>query len=254
MVIEKKYYTLDEIVFEHGNKTYGAYYLRQIHERRRLVALFIGTGVIVIFAGVLWLNTYLNKNKNINVDKTVAVELANMKPPEELPPPPPPPPPEALEQKVKFVAPVVTTDTTQETATLNQEILNQTITNTAVDTVEEVVENKVIEDALPPPLTFVEEMPTPDGGEEALYKYLQNNIKYPPEARDADLEGKVWVTFVVEKDGNITDVKLMRDIGGGCGAEAVRVVKAMPKWKPGRQNGVAVRVQYNLPVTFTLQG
>ncbi|MEN8225218.1 MAG: energy transducer TonB, partial [Bacteroidota bacterium] len=86
-----------------------------------------------------------------------------------------------------------------------------------------------------------------------LYAYLGNNIKYPVMAKESGIQGKVYVTFVVETDGSITDVKVLRGIGGGCDEEAIRVVSTMPKWKPGKQRGKPVRVQYNLPVRFTLQ-
>ena len=100
----------------------------------------------------------------------------------------------------------------------------------------------------------VEDMPEFIGGEKKLYEYLGNNMVYPQIAKEAGIVGEVHITFVVEKNGNITDVRILRDIGGGCGEEAVRVVKAMPNWKAGKQRGKAVRVQFNLPVKFTLQG
>lgn len=98
----------------------------------------------------------------------------------------------------------------------------------------------------------VEEDPEFPGGMDALYKYLGESLKYPPMAKENNIEGRVYVTFVVEKDGSISNARILRDIGGGCGQEAIRVVKAMPKWKPGKQRGKGVRVQFNLPVTFKL--
>jgi protein TonB len=98
----------------------------------------------------------------------------------------------------------------------------------------------------------VESMPEFPGGERALYKYLGENIRYPRMANEAGISGKVYITFVVEKDGSITDVRLMRGIGGGCDEEAMRVVKNMPDWVPGRQRGIPVRVQFILDVKFTL--
>ncbi len=100
----------------------------------------------------------------------------------------------------------------------------------------------------------VETMPTFPGGDAARIKYLQNNLKYPTMARESGIQGKVFVTFVVEKDGSITDVKVLRGIGGGCDEEAVRVIKNMPKWKPGKQRGKPVRVQFNMPIVFKLAG
>lgn len=100
--------------------------------------------------------------------------------------------------------------------------------------------------------TVVETDPEFPGGMEALYQYIANNIQYPQLARDNGIYGKVYLTFVIEKDGRITNIKILRDIGGGCGAEAVRVVKSMPRWTPGKQQGKPVRVQFNLPVNFNL--
>jgi protein TonB len=99
----------------------------------------------------------------------------------------------------------------------------------------------------------VESMPEFPGGEAALYKFLAENIKYPQMAKESGIQGRVFVTFVVERDGRVTDVKVLRGIGGGCDEEAIRVVADMPKWAPGKQRGKPVRVQYNLPVKFTLQ-
>ena len=99
----------------------------------------------------------------------------------------------------------------------------------------------------------VESMPEYPGGEAALYKYLAENIKYPQMAKESGIQGRVFVTFVVERDGRVTDVRVLRGIGGGCDEEAIRVVESMPKWTPGKQRGKSVRVQYNLPVKFTLQ-
>ncbi|HPU46600.1 MAG TPA: energy transducer TonB [Bacteroidales bacterium] len=100
--------------------------------------------------------------------------------------------------------------------------------------------------------TFVEEYPEFPGGDKALREYILNNIKYPEVARTSGITGTVYVQFVVEKDGSISDVKVVRGIGGGCDEEAVRVVKSMPKWKPGKQRGQPVRVYFTLPIEFKL--
>jgi periplasmic protein TonB len=99
----------------------------------------------------------------------------------------------------------------------------------------------------------VEQKPEFEGGEAQLMKYLAEHIKYPAMAREAGTEGKVYLSFVVGKDGRITDVKVLRGIGYGCDDEAKSVVAAMPAWKPGKQNGQAVKVQYTLPVVFKLE-
>ena len=110
---------------------------------------------------------------------------------------------------------------------------------------EEVVEQEIFQ--------IVEEMPQYLGGDAKLLEYVAKNVKYPQIARESGIQGRVFVNFVVEPDGSVSNVKVLRGIGGGCDEEAVRVVKSMPKWKPGKQRGKAVRVSYNLPVNFKLQ-
>ena len=98
----------------------------------------------------------------------------------------------------------------------------------------------------------VEQMPEFPGGVEAMMQYVADNVKYPQEARDKNISGRVFVSFVVEKDGSVNEVKVMRGIGGGCDEEAARVISAMPRWKPGKQKGKPVRVSYMMPITFKL--
>ena len=107
------------------------------------------------------------------------------------------------------------------------------------------VENKVFD--------VVEQMPSFPGGMQALMEYLGNNVKYPVVAQENGVQGRVVVSFVVERDGSITDVKVVRSVDPSLDKEAVRVVKSMPRWIPGKQNGQAVRVKYNVPVAFRLQ-
>lgn len=99
----------------------------------------------------------------------------------------------------------------------------------------------------------VEKSPEFPGGDDSLYAFIGRNIKYPEAAKKNKIEGRVFVTFVIEKDGQVSSAKILRDIGGGCGEEALRVVKNMPKWKPGTQRGNPVRVQFNLPIMFQLE-
>ena len=115
-----------------------------------------------------------------------------------------------------------------------------------VEEEEEIVEEEIF--------TVVETMPGFPGGEVERIKFLQKNIKYPQMARESQIQGTVYVTFVVETDGRVTDVRVLRGIGGGCDEEAVRVIKMMPKWNAGKQRGKPVRVQFNMPIKFTLQG
>ena len=112
--------------------------------------------------------------------------------------------------------------------------------------------NNVKESVDEPTFIAVEQMPEFPGGQEGLVNYLVENLNYPEKAKAKKITGKVYVSFVVEKDGSISNVKVLRDIGYGCGEEAVRVVKAMPRWKPGMQRGKNVRVQYTLPLNFQI--
>ena len=136
-----------------------------------------------------------------------------------------------------------------------------------VDDIEinaEVEQNEVIEEYVAPEIEeeevveqeifqIVEEMPSFPGGEQKLLEYVAKNTKYPQIARDSGIQGRVFIGFVVETDGSISNVKVLRGIGGGCDEEAVRVIKSLPKWKPGKQRGKAVRVSYQIPVNFKLQ-
>ena len=112
-----------------------------------------------------------------------------------------------------------------------------------------VAQTEVEDDAI---FVVAENAPEFPGGEDSLYAYIARNIVYPEAAKKEKIEGRVFVTFVIEKDGRVSNAKILRDIGGGCGEEAIRVVKNMQKWKPGTQRGNPVRFQFNLPVSFML--
>lgn len=162
-------------------------------------------------------------------------------PPSAAPPPPPPPPP----------APTTVFEIVEDEEEIEEEIelddmeIDEDTEVEFIEEVEEVEEEQIF--------TIVEQMPTFPGGESELFKYLGKSIKYPQMAQDAGIQGVVFVTFLVDKDGGVKNVKVLRGIGGGCDEEAIRVVKKMPKWTPGKQRGKSVKVQYNLPIKFTLR-
>lgn len=157
-------------------------------------------------------------------------------------PPPPPPPPQ---QTTVLEIVEDEEDIEEELEMEDMEIDEDTEVEIIEEEEEEVVEDKIF--------TIVEQNPEFPGGYGELQKYLAKNIKYPSLARDAGIQGTVYVTFEVAKDGTVKSAKVLRGIGGGCDKEALRVVSRMPKWKPGKQRGKPVRVQFNLPVKFTLQ-
>lgn len=117
-------------------------------------------------------------------------------------------------------------------------------------TIAQTTEEEVVE-----LINYVEKQPEFPGGTDSMFAFIQRNIRYPEEAKKSGIEGRVFVTFVVEKDGQVSDAKILRDIGGGCGEEAIRVVNIMPKWLPGslRIGGEPARMQFNLPVMFKLK-
>lgn len=250
--------SLEEMVFKNRNKEYGSYVLRKKYRRYLTISLIIGLLVIMSAAAYPLILAYMNKSKAMREkEKSVTAEMLNM-PKEDLPPPPPPPPPpEALVEKVKFTAPKVVEDTNVESDFGKQDLLAQK-SNTEVPTeevqVQEEVKEKVIEQKVEAEVfLIVEEPPQFPGGEAALYKWLGENLKYPEEAKELGIQGRVFVSFVVEPDGSTSNAVVKRGIGGGCDEEALRIVRAMPKWAAGKQRGQPVRVQFNLPIKFTLQ-
>ena len=143
---------------------------------------------------------------------------------------------------------IVEDDVETEDLNINAEVEQNEVIEEYV--APEVVEEEVVEQEI---FQIVEEMPAFPGGEAKLMEYVGKNIKYPQIARETGIQGRVFVGFVVEPDGSISNVKLLRGIGGGCDEEAMRVIKSLPKWKPGKQRGKAVRVSYQIPVFFKLQ-
>jgi protein TonB len=248
--------SLEEMVFKGRNQEYGAYVLRKKYRKYVSVAMLIALIILIGAVAYPVIASYISKNKIIKEDKSVETEILNA-PKEDLPPPPPPPPPpEAMAEKVKFTVPKVVEDTV-ETGLATQDDLSMKGNVEAPPEeeikIEEPKEQVIQQEAPKEIFTVVEEQPGYPGGDEARIKFLQENIKYPEEAKELGVQGKVFVTFVVEVDGSITDVRVLRGIGAGCDEEAVRVVKSMPRWVPGKQRGQPVRVQFNLPIKFTLQ-
>lgn len=252
---------LDDIIFEKRNKDYGAYYLRKIYDRHITRAFLICLSLFLIFFGGPLLYKFLMRNNNVSAPKaTVVITKLSAPPPiEKIPPPPPPPnmPPPA--KQIKFVPPVIKPDekvTPEQEPPKQEEIQTATVTN-ATPTDENVQfeqpQTAVVEQPPPPKIfKFVEQMPQFPGGQAALMDYLAKNIRYPAAARENGIQGSVVLQFVVDETGNISTIQVLRDIGGGCADEAVRVVKAMPQWTPGKQNGEAVKVYFTLPVAFRL--
>jgi protein TonB len=163
-------------------------------------------------------------------------------PPTEQPPPPPP----VIQQPEIIEVPDEEEIEEEIEVNLDVEITEETVVETLV--FEEAPAEEVAEEIF----SIVEDQPEPQGGFEAFYKYIQKNMNYPAQARRMGVEGKVYVQFVVDKDGSLNEVTAIKGIGAGCDEEAVRVVKSAPKWKPGKQRGRAVKVRMVGPITFKL--
>lgn len=159
--------------------------------------------------------------------------------------------------------PIVETDTAKHIADTAKPVWRDPDSDSLLDINVGDIEVMNLDDTLPDSYADIEEGeasiqpfaevdPEFPGGLEALYKFIADNLNYPQLALENAIQGKVYVTFFVEKDGSVSNVRILRDIGGGCGLEAKRVVESMPKWIPGRQSGVVVRTQFNLPINFVL--
>lgn len=176
----------------------------------------------------------------------------------QAPPPPPPPPPTVVE-----VLEIVENDQILENEMQVQNVEVTEHTDVRVSEFTEVAETisddheifQIVEDM--PRFRGCESEKTEEGAnqcfQEKLYAFLSQNMKYPQQAKELGIQGKVFVSFVVEKDGSVAQVQILRGIGGGCDEEAERVIKKLPQFTPGKQRGRPVRVQYRLPIAFTLK-
>ncbi|MDD2412940.1 MAG: energy transducer TonB [Bacteroidales bacterium] len=212
-------------------------------ERKR--PLFVQIGLVIGLSLILFAFEWKSYDRVIEVVQDIQgeiieqIEIVQTQRNE----PPPPPPAQQVTTILNIVDDKIVIDNDLE------------IDAEADDNVEEysyvevVEEKEVVEAEI---FTVVEENPMFPGGDEARMNFLRENIKYPQMARESGIQGTVYVTFVVEPSGNITNIKILRGIGGGCDEEALRVVRQMPKWKPGKQRGKSVRVQFNMPIRFVL--
>jgi periplasmic protein TonB len=254
-----------DLVFEGRNKSYGAYELRKDNPKTSVKAMFIGA---VIFASSLAAPLLINMLPKSEADNTLdeKVVLVNMEKPKENLPPPPPKPPEPPKPKideVKFVElKVVEKEKVIEEVKTIEELKDKTIAEKDqkgdkdaevkidvptgnADKEAEVIDNNIYSSA------GIEVQPEFPGGWGKFGQYVTRNF-HTPEV-DQDLKGRIFVEFVVEKDGSLTDIKVIRDLGFGTGAEAVRMLKNAPKFKPGEQNGKKIRVKYSLPIMLDVK-
>lgn len=265
-----------DLVFEGRNQAYGAYKLRKGTTKRNIIAILAVVVLLLIGFIILTVKNFVDEQR-AKVAVTQVTEISALEQPKkkaevkqkkvELEP-------EKVVEKVKssikFTAPVIKNDKDvkpEEELKTQDELMS---TKTAIGTFDvkgnddsngEILKAKEIIAQPEPPkhveedkvFDIVEQQPLFPGGQSALMQFLHDNIKYPVVAQENGVQGRVTVQFVVEKDGSITDVHVLRGVDPSLDKEAVRVVKSMPRWTPGKQNGTTVRVNYRLPVLFRLQ-
>ncbi len=258
--MKTKVESFDDIVFENRNQEYGAYELRKQYPKRGSIALIISL-LILTFAvgGPLIASIMKQRAYNRYLEKTAAAEMANLKEVkrDEVAPPPPPPPPPAVKE-IKFVAPkIVDSLSTEEVELATTDDLSESANSGPVDTTTQAVEVIVEETAPVVEQIFesfaIQEKPSFPGGDAELIKYVAEHTKYPVIALENGIEGTVYIRFVVTKNGDVGEAKVLRAVDPLLEEEALRVVKGMPKWTPGKNNGNPVNVWFIIPVKFVLQ-
>ena len=252
----------NDIVFETRNHTYGAYQIRRDYNKRVTLIL---AGMILFTFAVFGIKLILDHKSNDSALDNVKLDVTqlDLTPPVDPkdPPPPPPPPPPPVVETIKFTPPVIKDDAVEDEPPPPQEKVAET--NVGTTTQEGSGEDIAVpgdatgpvEEKAPEIFMVVEQMPEFPGGAAAMMAYIQKNIHYPEIEKEANIQGKCFVKFVVETDGSISNVEVLKGVSGGagCDKEAIRVVKSMPKWAPGKNNGRAARVFFNLPIVFKLQ-
>ena len=265
-----------DLVFEGRNKAYGAYRLRKSTTKRNILAMVAVVLLLIVAFIILTVKNFVDEQR-AKVAMTQVAELTNYKQPvkkaevkQKKVEVEPERVVERVKSSIKFTAPVIKKD---EEVKPDEELKTQDelmSTKTAIGTFDvkgnddangEIIKAKeVIAEPEPPKheeenkvFDIVEQQPLFPGGPAALMKYLSEHTKYPVVAQENGVQGRVTVQFVVEKDGSISDVHVLRGVDPSLDKEAVRVVKSMPRWTPGKQNGINVRVNYRVPVLFRLQ-
>lgn len=261
-----------DVVFAGRNQDYGAYVLRKIGPAMTTKSLFIGVAVFVLGVSSPMIIKLIDKgDKNADMDRIIETEVVLSEPPpvdEATPPPPPPvePPPPRVDQ-VRMPPPVVVEASKvkdEEPPTIEElrkadpgpkTIEGDPTAEIRIDLpVGEGPKEQEVTETVGADHIFqaVEIQPNPPGGMNSFLKFIGDTYQYPAQAEAQGVSGRVILTFVVERDGSLTDIKVVRDLKYGTGEEAVRVLKRAKKWTPGVQNGRPVRVQYTLPIVLNL--
>ncbi len=264
--------TLDDIVFENRNKAYGAHFLRKNYRNHLRTALVSGVSVFLLLSAGAWTYQKYHAEEEKEADKEVIlifpVEQKKAVQHEDKTTVEKKAETAARQKEIRVLPPEPGPDDllTEEVLPTYEEIDQGIISQNNVDGVETtsvfvppVQQVTVVKVAAPEEpeenIIFVNVQQKPEfpGGEAALYRFIGEHIRYPRAAQNSSVGGKVYVRFVIEKDGSVGNVELLKGIGFGCDEEAVRVVRLMPQWSPARQNGKPVRVYFSIPVFYRLE-
>ncbi len=264
--------TYDDIIFQSRHRAYGAFALRQQYKPTLSRALWLGVGLFLLgLATPSLYNRFWPQSLNLNSQVMTEVTLQHIaEPPAEQPIIIPPAEPAPSVSTVRNLPPVVmpeadiAEDVLPATTDQLRDATSGTETAGGTGDIEVIappeaswptVREKALEVApiTDEPFVVVEQQPAFPGGTDALRTFLRKNLNYPRQAASAGVSGRVYISFVVNADGSLTEVQVLKGIGFGCDEEARRVVSSMPRWQPGRQSGRAVRVKFNLPISFSLE-
>ena len=250
-----------DLVFKGRNHEYGAYVLRKKSDEYTVKGIIFAIIFFTLTISAPVIFNYIEGLVPKTIKDTKEVEVTLKEPPpvdKDQPPPPPPPTPPPLKSTIKFPPPEIKPDKeVDETPPPQDEFKEKEV---GKETVEgnpngvdlSLVQGNDVGDAAPEIVTFAEQMPEFEGGDDARISFLQRNLNYPPLARENSIEARVQIQFVVGLDGKISEVTPLTHKGWGLEEEAVRVVKMMPPWKPGKQNGKTVPVRFSIPIVFKL--
>ncbi len=252
--------SLNEIVFEHREKNYGAYILRKHYKRNKIIGLATSVLLFALCFGGTILHDYLARYSELEDLQMIATyEPIDMQRIDDLIPPPPSQVPPISLPKINppveedNSVPIVTDTVTKPLVTDNNNLMNKDSLNKTVDSLAKKTANGSVNgsDSTSNAIYFVvEKMPEFPGGFDAINRYIRDNVQYPPQAIKKNIFGIVYVTFCITNTGEIDKAYIAKSVNPILDAEAIRVVKLMPKWIPGVQNGKNVKVWYTLPINF----
>ncbi len=242
----------DEIIFENRNRNYGAYDLRKRYKSTACLSILGGIAFSALLMSVISFTT--KEGTASTGPKSVVIVVSDPVIPDKITPPELKPPPGMIEA-TKNLRPEVTSDTTQIISQIpTADALTETTKNG--DVTDTVVFIETSDPVIPPevkPFIVVEEMPEYPGGNQALLKFISESINYPSDARNSNIQGRVVLKFVVNTDGSVDRIEVIRGVDPLLDSEAVRVVMMLPRFKPGKQAGVPVPVWFSLPVLFKIE-